>query len=576
MKITLQNNPVLRKFTTAFIGAALVALTACGGSSGNNNSLATGGFTKTYGAVDDGALGEVFNNGGDIKQQLLYAASDINGSGYITALRFMHDGALGADTVCPNTSIRLSHTAVTALTTTFATGVEDGHGSQVSAIDDATVTITAGADGAWFEIPLNTTFNYNGVDNLLVEIERTTACTGSNAWVKYDFSTANTRSYVFAVDGTPGTADHSTTTATGTGAALYHVQFVFAGGDNNLQYGVGGNYWPFTNTGRAQYLYTAAEINGSGPITGMAFQVSEATTAETYTATVEMVHTNVVTLSMTWADNHTATPTVVATDVVFNVPAGMVAGDWFWVPLPGSNFNYNGTDNLLIDVKVTAATGHIVGLQTGIITGRRVPGFTTDGATATGDGQSQLPNVKFRFNGGTMDVITDGATSYDIPVGDSGEHIVQVLYDSTALGTGGQITSLGFRLNADSNAFDHTDVNLVLGHTTLSSLGAGSLAANIESNRTAAFSGTISIPAGLKAGDWVEVTLSTPFTYDPTQNLVVQWDSPGFATINDAIGHSGGTGRYVDHVMGNISDRTSDVGTAPGDFILDMSLTLDK
>jgi hypothetical protein len=186
-------------------------------------------------------------------------------------------------------------------------------------------------------------------------------------------------------------------------------------------------------------------------------------------------------------------------------------------------------------------------------------------------------HIKLRFIGGTMDVITDGGeNSIIIPVGNSSEYIVQILYDSTALGTSGQITSLGFRLGGDANAFDHTDVNLVLGHTTLSTLGAASLAANIESDRTAAFSGTISIPAGLKAGDWVEVPLAMPFTYDPTKNLVVQWDAPAFATINPSIGHTSATGRYAGHVEGNIGDRTSDVSTVSGDFVLDMSLTLNK
>ena len=161
-----------------------------------------------------------------------------------------------------------------------------------------------------------------------------------------------------------------------------------------------------------------------------------------------------------------------------------------------------------------------------------------------------------------------GFTGIIIPVGSGvDEFIVQVLYDNTALGTGGTVTSLGFRLGADANAFNHTDVNLVLGNTSLTSLGAGSLAANIESGRTNAFSGTISIPAGLKAGDWVEVPVS--FDYDPTMNLVVQWDAPSYGTTNDSIGHTSGTGRYAGNVEGNIGNRNSDVSTNPGDFILD-------
>jgi hypothetical protein len=119
-------------------------------------------------------------------------------------------------------------------------------------------------------------------------------------------------------------------------------------------------------------------------------------------------------------------------------------------------------------------------------------------------------------------------------------------------------------------------VNLVLGHTTLSSLGGTSFSFNIESDLTNAFSDTISIPAGLKAGDWVSIPLSTSFNYDATKNLVVQWDAPSYGTINPGRGHTEFSGRYADNVVVNLGDRTSDVPGFADDFVLDMSLTIDK
>ena len=176
-----------------------------------------------------------------------------------------------------------------------------------------------------------------------------------------------------------------------------------------------------------------------------------------------------------------------------------------------------------------------------------------------------------------MDVITDGGSNtFILPVGNTSEYIAQILYDNTALGTSGKVIELGFRLGADSLAFDHSDINLVLGHTTLSSLGPASLAANIESDLTVAFTGTISIPSGLEAGDWVTVPLTTPFNYDSTKNLVVQWDAPAYAIQNDSIGNNSDPTRYNNHTMGNLADRTSDVGTISGDYVIDLSLTLDK
>ena len=297
-------------------------------------------------------------------------------------------------------------------------------------------------------------------------------------------------------------------------------------------------------------------------------------TAQTYTATIRMGHTTLAALGTTYADNYDAgAPVTVANAVTFSIPAGIPAGEWFWVPLPTSTFTYNGTDNLIVDVVTTAGSGDTDLRITNIANRRAVGGDNTDPVAITVDDNAY--HIKLRFNGGTMDVITDGVGSWVIPVGYGSEAIYQMLYDTADLGTGGRITSLSFRLGSPVNTFDHTDVNLVLGHTTLSSLGAASLAANIESDRTAVFSGTISVTAAHQQGDWVKIPLTTPFTYDTTKNLVVQWDAPGYATINGAMGDGGST-RYTDHVQANLGDRTSDVSNATGNFVNDMSLTLIK
>ena len=547
------------------LAPCLALLVACGGGGGGSTPLATGAFTKTVDGVDTGDNIYPFNTLLSQIVQQLYLASEINGAGFINRLSFRYSGDLGSAVDCPNTTVKLGHTSLTALTTTFANNVEQGQGSQVTVINDATVTIPAGTGGNYFDVPLENSFHYNGVDNLVIEFVRNTACTGT---VQIDTMTETERQ----VDADPIAA---------TGAVFDHLRFTkfnFAGGNNEQNLGgVGSNTYPFSNlTPRTQFLYLASEIDGSGPITGLAFQKNfVVSTAQTYTATIMLGHSTLTTLGDTFAANYSDTPVTVANAVTFSIPAGIPIGEWFWVPLPDGTFSYNGSDNLIVDVTTSAGTGAMFMVR-GNIAGRRL--FNDiDNTAATGTVDGFILHAKLRFNGGTMDVITDGGvTTFIIPVG-GGEFILQILYDSTALGTGGQITSLGFRLGADAVAFDHTDVNLVLGHTTLSALGSASLAANIQSNRTAVFSGTISIPAGLRAGDWVQVALSTPFTYDPTQNLVVQWDVPGFLTSNVSIGHTLDSGRYVGHVEANLGDRTSDVSNTPtGDFVIDIRLILDN
>jgi len=56
-------------------------------------------------------------------------------------------------------------------------------------------------------------------------------------------------------------------------------------------------------------------------------------------------------------------------------------------------------------------------------------------------------------------------------------------------------------------------------------------------------SGTVAIPAGLKAGDWFEMPLTTVFNYDSSQPLVVHFD------------HSAATSENTNTIRGVNDDR---------------------
>ena len=51
---------------------------------------------------------------------------------------------------------------------------------------------------------------------------------------------------------------------------------------------------------------------------------------------------------------------------------------------------------------------------------------------------------------------------------------------------------------------------------------------------TTVFTGTLNIPAGFRAGDWVTMPVSG-FTYDPTQNLVVEVAQDGGMVDNSIL-----------------------------------------
>ncbi len=332
-----------------------------GGSSGGGTApLANGTFTKSFAPTVSGDNVMPFGSGsfGDVRHQVVYAAAEVGAAGQISAIRFQYFATLGAAVTCPNTTVRLGHTSLSALTTTFANNID--RSSPQTVIDNATVTIPAGSAGNWFTIALAMPFNYNGVDNIVVEIERTTACDG-NVYIAIVNAADNRRAESNAADTTAGSAQHNTVTADYADNVHPLQQFVFSGGDNRVLYGgASANAIPFAQSNlpefrHAQLLYHASEIAGSGPITGIAFIVGQQTTANDYVVTVRLGHTTLTTLTTNFAANfNSGSPVTVASGLSFKVPAGIPVGRPIWIPLSGA-FSYNGTDNLIVDIEVSGA-----------------------------------------------------------------------------------------------------------------------------------------------------------------------------------------------------------------------------
>ncbi len=499
------------------IALGILIIIASGGGGGGGltlgpTSLATGTFIKDVEpGTDDGNNSFPFD-AVSASQRLhqLYLANEINGSGFITKIGFRYDQDLVAAVTCSNTTIRLGHTRVVALTIPFANNVETGDGSLETVINNGTIRIPAGSAGTYFEITLDASFYYNGVDNLVIEFVRNAACTGT---VFIDVTTA-----VFARQ-----ANAEPIGATGSVSnILRFTKFTFAGGDNEQNFGgvaSSNNSFPFdSETPRAQFLYLASEIDGSGPITGLAFQKNQLSAVETYTATIMMGHSTLATLGTDFAANYSDTPVTVANAVTFDISTGIPAGGWVWVPLPDGTFSYNGSDNLIVDVTTSAATG-VTFMVSATIAGRRVQ--NTDHTATSGTVDSAILHAKLRFNGGTMDVHTIGGLGglSDAFPFNSTNGKRQYLYHVTELGTKGAITKLACRAQLNNVAVTGFAYTVVMSHTNETRLGTD-YAANLPSPLTV-FNGTFDVPAAL-AGDWLEIPLSTPFNYNGADNLVVE------------------------------------------------------
>ena len=556
---------MIRKIATTVLPiVAMIAMTACssdsdsgasGGVGSGSTPLATGGFVKEV------AKGAPYSTSAPLytsvqKSQFLIVSNEINGSGNIDSISFRAEDD-EVETKCTNVKIQMGHTGLAELTTTYADNIEEGHGSLQTVVEEKDLTFAALTAGDLITIDLDTPFNYNGVDNLVIYYQMSGACDNSIGIVTD--STANRLLHSQNINALTG----------GLYLDLPNLVMHFMGGVNTQDYGSTlNNSWPFsTQLPHTQNLYTASDINGSGPITGLGFQVNGPTSEAVYVATVKLGHTGLTDLQTVYADNSGDLVTV-ATNINFTVPAGLAAGDWFWVPLTGS-FNYDGTDNLLVDIEVTAATGS-TNLRTTAM-GNTVRASGSNGADTAQYIDSYAYHAKFRFNGASMDVMTIANGGWALPFNGSNAYRTQILYGAHALGTGGKVSAISFRLKNASSASEHTESTVVLGNTANTVLD-DNLSLNIVDS-TNVFSGTITIPAGLKEGDWITFPVSG-FTYDATKNLVLEVApnasdtgvSTVISTTNDTV-PVGGL-RY-----GNKGADTT-IGSSPGQA--DLRITLDK
>lgn len=517
----------LRTVMHCFVYPLLIAtgLAACGGGGGGgggSTTVASGTFEKSYvGApADAGPNVVMINDGFSVTSsvlQWLYRPDRVNGSGVITSVSFYLQSAVATDITCSRGIIRMGHSSLPDLTSTMPDNPDLGGFQNVF---DGAFTVPASAAGTAVTFTLDTPFVYNGVDSLIMEYERAENCTADANMVQYVNTGYGSTMY-------PGLASAL--------PRLYQSTFHFQGGDNLVVDGTTEYLAPFRATladvRHLQTIYLADEINGAGPVTGIALKLGATTTVDRLIQySVTLSHTSLSAVaSTTFADNVTGSSEAVALSRAVTISGGMPADTWFWLPIPDGLFTYNGTDNLVLDISVTAAGGDVSLRAKSQATARTVYGVP--GMDVGSGGSGYTPALKLRFNGAPTHVMPVKTTdeSFDITSGSIPLAAkTQVL--ASELGSKGTITSIACRLDNDASLGTYQNLTVKMSHAA--SIGTPEVVTVRD--------GLFTLNAGVPAGNWLEIPLTTPFEYDGFSdlNILLAWSHATGILTCDAGGNS--------------------------------------
>lgn len=364
-----------------------------------------GEFTKRLTSTLAGAVNDTFAvTPPYIRQQSLYPASRIGGSGAIHQIAVNYATDVVNAITCPGVTITLGATDATALDTAFNANLNSNQGASQVVLDNQPVTFPAGNAGDFFVIPFNTDFHYNGTDSLVIETVRNGACNGA-----LQLRTTST-----AVVSNLSTS--SATATLGTASKVYvDRELRFFGGDNRIAFPATGLPLvpvtePFSNNSydwHSYALYRIGDINGIGWINGLAFRVAKTTTLpNTFTLRVDLGYTtNTEINTQNVAATFTSPPVTVANNIAFTVPAETPAGSDLWIPLPANAFFYDGTANLLLRLVVSPPLAGSPPYTSVFLETSEHPSEANVRTRGPGDAFAEgaytdIYNIKLRFAGG--------------------------------------------------------------------------------------------------------------------------------------------------------------------------------
>lgn len=170
-----------------------------------------------------------------------------------------------------------------------------------------------------------------------------------------------------------------------------------------------------------------------------------------------------------------------------------------------------------------------------------------------------------------MDVLTGGTLSSYVPFSGALDVKRQSLYLASDLGTSGVISKVALRLFNDSTASGYPNFEVKMASVTNTVLGSD-FGANIAGGSTVLSAASFNIPAGMEAGDWIEIPLTTPFSYNGKDNLVVEMATDQ-GDAENLIRTSNSSTQYLDQ---NMQALRADTTGSPGNFQIDMRFTITR
>ncbi|MDD3893059.1 MAG: CARDB domain-containing protein [Bacteroidales bacterium] len=139
--------------------------------------------------------------------------------------------------------------------------------------------------------------------------------------------------------------------------------------------------------------------------------------------------------------------------------------------------------------------------------------------------------ISFKSSKGEVTIGTGTVTSLNLPIAcDWGYNYSQTIYYQTEIGEAGDITKLYYKWNGSGDAENIKLWNVYMGHTPKTVFESTTDWIPF-SELTEVFNGEIEFETAVD--NWIEITLSTPFAYDNTNNLVIAVDenTPGYSSL---------------------------------------------
>lgn len=161
--------------------------------------------------------------------------------------------------------------------------------------------------------------------------------------------------------------------------------------------------------------------------------------------------------------------------------------------------------------------------------------------------------------------LSGGLSSNTIPLMSATNRVQWVYYrsDFAGLPTGSQLISkIYLRSGTNIGTATYTNLTIRMGHTTLNTFTSGPFVTGL----TTVFSATSHTITSIISGGWVEFTLQNPFTYNGTQNIIVEVSQTGYTGGFTVRQNTAGGNRRI---FGTATGTSGTAGSGIADFGMD-------